>query len=84
MARQAIMQANVVVYSYHYLLDPKIAEMVSKELAKKGKNFVGRSLLHESEEVDFELLSLLLLSLLLSLLLLSLSLLLTLTIQPQE
>ena len=23
MARQAILQANVVVYSYHYLLDPK-------------------------------------------------------------
>merc|ERR1712142_387542 len=36
MARQAILQANVVVYSYHYLLDPKIAEMVSKELAKKA------------------------------------------------
>ena len=35
-ARQAILQANIVVYSYHYLLDPKIAEMVSKELAKKG------------------------------------------------
>jgi DNA excision repair protein ERCC-2 len=24
----------VVVYSYHYLLDPKIAELVSKELGK--------------------------------------------------
>ena len=39
-ARQAILQANIVVYSYHYLLDPKIAEMVSKELAKKGKTGV--------------------------------------------
>ena len=28
------MQANVVVYSYHYLLDPKIADLVSKELPK--------------------------------------------------
>jgi DNA excision repair protein ERCC-2 len=25
---------NVVIYSYHYLLDPKIAERVSKELSK--------------------------------------------------
>lgn len=29
-ARNAIMHANVVIYSYHYLLDPKIAEIVSK------------------------------------------------------
>lgn len=26
----------MVVYSYHYLLDPKIAELVSRELAKKS------------------------------------------------
>lgn len=26
--------ANAVVYSYHYLLDPKIAEIVSKELPR--------------------------------------------------
>lgn len=25
---------NVLIYSYHYLLDPKIAERVSKELSK--------------------------------------------------
>ena len=25
---------NVIIYSYHYLLDPKIAERVSKELSK--------------------------------------------------
>lgn len=31
-----ILHANVVVYSYHYLLDPKIAELVSKELARKA------------------------------------------------
>ena len=26
--------ANAIVYSYHYLLDPKIAEIVSKELPR--------------------------------------------------
>lgn len=26
----------MVVYSYHYLLDPKIADLVSKELARKA------------------------------------------------
>ena len=31
-----IMHAQVVVYSYYYLLDPKVAEMVSKELNKKS------------------------------------------------
>ncbi|KAK7882003.1 hypothetical protein WMY93_028177 [Mugilogobius chulae] len=36
MARYAILHANIVVYSYHYLLDPKIADLVSKELAKKS------------------------------------------------
>ena len=25
---------NVIIYSYHYLLDPKISERVSKELSK--------------------------------------------------
>ena len=25
-----------MVYSYHYLLDPKIADLVSKELTKKA------------------------------------------------
>lgn len=25
---------NIIIYSYHYLLDPKIAERVSKELSK--------------------------------------------------
>ena len=27
--------AQIVVYSYHYLLDPKIAEIVSKEMGKE-------------------------------------------------
>lgn len=30
------MSANIVVYSYHYLLDPKIADVVSKELSKNA------------------------------------------------
>ncbi|KNE67702.1 hypothetical protein AMAG_19689 [Allomyces macrogynus ATCC 38327] len=29
-----ITHANVVIYSYHYLLDPKVAELVSRELGK--------------------------------------------------
>jgi len=35
-ARYAILHANIIVYSYHYLLDPKIAEIVSKELSKNS------------------------------------------------
>ncbi|KAG5439589.1 hypothetical protein PCANB_002165 [Pneumocystis canis] len=33
-ARRMIPVCNVVVYSYHYLLDPKISEYISKELSK--------------------------------------------------
>lgn len=29
-------QAHIVVYSYHYLLDPKIAEVVSKEMCRES------------------------------------------------
>lgn len=36
LARHAILYANIVVYSYHYLLDPKIADLVSKEITKKS------------------------------------------------
>eukprot|EP00053_Salpingoeca_punica_P015640 m.144471 g.144471 ORF g.144471 m.144471 type:complete len:764 (-) comp16769_c0_seq4:286-2577(-) len=36
LARYSITHANIVVYSYHYLLDPKIAELVSRELAKES------------------------------------------------
>ncbi|MBN3290284.1 ERCC2 helicase, partial [Polypterus senegalus] len=36
LARYSILHANIVIYSYHYLLDPKIADLVSKELAKKS------------------------------------------------
>jgi DNA excision repair protein ERCC-2 len=28
--------ANVVIYSYHYLLDPKVAEIISKEMAQNS------------------------------------------------
>lgn len=47
-----ILHAQVVVYSYHYLLDPKIAETVSKELAKNSvvvfdeAHNIGSSFLH--------------------------------------
>ena len=44
LARWAIGQANIVVYSYHYLLDPKIADVVSKELARLVIFFRGSSL----------------------------------------
>nr|CAG4647676.1 EOG090X01B4 [Moina brachiata]SVE92856.1 EOG090X01B4 [Moina brachiata] len=36
LARCTIQHANIVVYSYHYLLDPKIAEVVSKEISKSS------------------------------------------------
>lgn len=36
LARYTIIHANIVIYSYHYLLDPKIASVVSKELAKSS------------------------------------------------
>jgi DNA excision repair protein ERCC-2 len=35
-ARHAITLANVVVYNYGYLLDPKIANLISKDLAKES------------------------------------------------
>jgi DNA excision repair protein ERCC-2 len=36
LARYSTMHANIVVYSYQYLLDPKIADLVSKEFSKKS------------------------------------------------
>lgn len=33
-ARRMMSHCNVIIYSYHYLLDPKIAERVSNELSK--------------------------------------------------
>ncbi|ORZ03452.1 DNA repair helicase [Syncephalastrum racemosum] len=34
LVRRAIPLANIVIYSYHYMLDPKVAELVSRELSK--------------------------------------------------
>ncbi|KAL1918131.1 uncharacterized protein VTP21DRAFT_3397 [Calcarisporiella thermophila] len=34
LSRRLLTFANVVIYSYHYLLDPKVADLVSKEMAK--------------------------------------------------
>eukprot|EP00055_Hartaetosiga_balthica_P015491 m.91823 g.91823 ORF g.91823 m.91823 type:complete len:776 (+) comp8880_c0_seq2:139-2466(+) len=36
LARYTITHSNFVVYSYHYLLDPKIASLVSREMAKNS------------------------------------------------
>ncbi|XP_033735565.1 general transcription and DNA repair factor IIH helicase subunit XPD-like [Pecten maximus] len=36
LARYAISHANIIVYSYYYLLDPKIADLVSKELSRQS------------------------------------------------
>ncbi|KRY32954.1 TFIIH basal transcription factor complex helicase XPD subunit [Trichinella spiralis] len=35
-ARHALLRADVIVYSYHYLLDPKIAELISKDLSRRS------------------------------------------------
>ncbi|KIH57306.1 DNA repair helicase [Ancylostoma duodenale] len=35
-AREAIRNATIVVYSYHYILDPKIAELVSKDFSRRS------------------------------------------------
>lgn len=32
LARHLVNHANVIVYSYQYLIDPKISDMISKEL----------------------------------------------------
>ena len=32
LARHFLMQANIIVYNYAYMLDPKISNLVSKEL----------------------------------------------------
>lgn len=33
LARKMLSQANVIIYSYYYLLDPKVSEVVSRELS---------------------------------------------------
>ena len=34
LARKMLSQANVIIYSYYYLLDPKVASLVSRELPR--------------------------------------------------
>lgn len=34
LARHFLLQANIIVYNYSYMLDPKISNLVSKELQK--------------------------------------------------
>ena len=34
LARKFLLQANIIVYNYSYMLDPKIANLVSSELQK--------------------------------------------------
>lgn len=34
LARLMLAKANIVIYSYHYLLDPKVADLVSRDLPK--------------------------------------------------
>lgn len=34
LARKLILAADVVIYSFHYLLDPKVAELISRDLPK--------------------------------------------------
>lgn len=36
MARAAVMRADIIIYSYHYILDPKIAELVSRDLSPRS------------------------------------------------
>ncbi|ETE58005.1 TFIIH basal transcription factor complex helicase XPD subunit, partial [Ophiophagus hannah] len=49
LARYSILHANIVVYSYHYLLDPKIADVVSKELAKKSVGLREANIARETD-----------------------------------
>ncbi|KAJ9058976.1 TFIIH/NER complex ATP-dependent 5'-3' DNA helicase subunit, variant 3 [Entomophthora muscae] len=34
LARKMILAADVIIYSFHYLLDPKVAELISRDLPK--------------------------------------------------
>lgn len=54
--RRMIPFCNIVIYSYHYLLDPKIAERVSKELSKDSIIIFDEA--HNIDNVCIESLSL--------------------------
>lgn len=34
LSRNVVDRAHIVVYSYHYILDPKIAELISKNFSR--------------------------------------------------
>ena len=36
LARRMVQRANILVYSYQYLLDPKVAGIISKEMQKES------------------------------------------------
>lgn len=54
--RRMIPFCNIIIYSYHYLLDPKIAERVSKELSKDSIVIFDEA--HNIDNVCIESLSL--------------------------
>lgn len=54
--RRMISLCNVIIYSYHYLLDPKIAERVSNEVSKDGIVIFDEA--HNIDNVCIESLSL--------------------------
>ncbi|CAK7901486.1 general transcription and DNA repair factor IIH helicase subunit XPD [[Candida] anglica] len=54
--RRMIPYCNIIIYSYHYLLDPKIAERVSKELSKDSIIIFDEA--HNIDNVCIESLSL--------------------------
>lgn len=54
--RRMISFCNVIIYSYHYLLDPKIAERVSKELSRDSIIIFDEA--HNIDNVCIESLSL--------------------------
>src|ERR1700735_5418231 len=55
LARHLITQANVVVYSYQYIIDPKISDLISREL--KENSIVVFDEAHNIDNVCIEALS---------------------------
>eukprot|EP00835_Amoeboradix_gromovi_P006251 NODE_702_length_5024_cov_0.139898.p1 type:complete len:744 gc:universal NODE_702_length_5024_cov_0.139898:2594-363(-) len=54
-SRKLLPMANIIVYSYHYLLDPKIAELVSRDLLKESIVIMDES--HNIDSVCIEAMS---------------------------
>jgi DNA excision repair protein ERCC-2 len=55
LTRQAINHANILVYNYQYMLDPKVAKMVSKEL--ESESIIVFDEAHNIDSVCIEALS---------------------------